>query len=79
MSKKVLDLPGAGLLRFTFIVGCLAVLASCGGGGGGSSPAAPPVAVNPPTPEPTGPDFSDLDNFKPSSTAILSSTVLATS
>ena len=37
-------------------------LASCGGGGGGSSPAAPPVAVNPPTPEPTGPDFSDLDN-----------------
>ncbi len=62
MYKKVLDLPGAGLLRFTFIVGCLAVLASCGGGGGGSSPAAPPVAVNPPTPEPTGPDFSDLDN-----------------
>ena len=37
-------------------------LAGCGGGGGGSSPAAPPVAVNPPTPEPTGPDFSDLDN-----------------
>lgn len=64
MSTKVLDLPGAGLLRPTFIVGCLAVLASCGGGGGGggSSPAAPPVAVNPPTPEPTGPDFSDLDN-----------------
>ena len=32
MSKKVLDLPGAGLLRATFFVGCLAVLASCGGG-----------------------------------------------
>ena len=39
ISKKVLDLLSAGLLRPTFIVGCLALLASCGGGGGSASPA----------------------------------------
>ena len=35
-------------------------LAACGGGGG-SSPTPPPVVVDPPAPEPTAPDFSDVD------------------
>lgn len=39
----------------------LTVLVGCGGGGGGSSPTPPPVIVNPPAPEPTGPDFSEVD------------------
>ena len=46
----------AVLLLATVFLG----LAACGGGGG-SSPTPPPVVVDPPAPEPTAPDFSDVD------------------
>ncbi|MBT5555433.1 MAG: hypothetical protein HOJ80_00960, partial [Halieaceae bacterium] len=70
-SKKVLDLLSAGLLRPTFVVGCLAVLASCGGGGGSASPT--PVGPGDSGAGSgsgnsaggggeTGPDFSDVDD-----------------
>lgn len=39
----------------------LTALVGCGGGGGGSTPTPPPVIVDPPAPEPTGPDFSEVD------------------
>ena len=51
-----------GTLQVIIISLVIISLAGCGGGGGGgSSPAAPPVVVNPSPPEPTGPDFSDVD------------------
>ena len=53
-----------GALKVILISLVIIGLAGCGGGGGGggdSSPAAPPVVVNPSPPEPTGPDFSDVD------------------
>ena len=70
-SKKVLDLLSTGLLRPTFVVGCLAVLASCGGGGGSATPA--PVGPGDAGTGAgsgnsaggggeTGPDFSDVDD-----------------
>ena len=50
-----------GTLQVIIISLVIIGLAGCGGGGGDSSPAAPPVVVNPSPPEPTGPDFSDVD------------------
>ena len=70
-SKKVLNLLSVGLLRPTFVVGCLAVLASCGGGGGSATPA--PVGPGDAGTgagsgsgsggsDDTGPNFSDVDD-----------------